>query len=184
MIEIMFQDLMPALGNIAHREFIFEAGASIFHLGDPVELVHFVQSGMIHLIRHQRDGGFLVLQRAGPGSILAEASLFSDHYHCDARAMAATQTFAVSQPDLRARISTNGEFAALWAARLSRDVQQARMQAEILTMKTVAARLDAWLASNGALPPKGGRTALAAEIGVSPEALYREIAKRGAGQPG
>jgi CRP/FNR family transcriptional regulator, dissimilatory nitrate respiration regulator len=57
-------------------------------------------------------------------------------------------------------------------------VQSARLRAEVLALKTVTARLDAWIAWNGPLPGKGKWMTIAGEIGVSPEALYREIAKR------
>lgn len=178
MILIMFDGMGPFLETFSQREFAFEAGDAVFHLGDPVRRIHFVRTGVIHLVRHQPDGASLVLQRAGPGSILAEAAMFSDRYHCDARAMTAARTFAISRADLRNRFSTDGAFAEMWASRLAHDVQQARLQAEILSMKTVAARLDAWLGWNGSMPNKGEWAALAAEIGVSPAALYREIAKR------
>ena len=52
-----------------------------------------------------------------------------------------------------------------------------RLRSEILGMKTVAERLDSWLAFNP-LPPKGQWAATADNIGVSPEALYRELARR------
>jgi hypothetical protein len=40
-------------------------------------------------------------------------------------------------------------------------------------------RLEAWLAWNdGVLPTKGAWKHLAEELGVSPEALYREITRR------
>jgi hypothetical protein len=45
-------------------------------------------------------------------------------------------------------------------------------------VRVLAPRLDTWLDWRGALPPKGDWLRLAAELGVSPEALYREIAKR------
>jgi hypothetical protein len=44
-------------------------------------------------------------------------------------------------------------------------------------MKTAAARLDGWMAWRGSLPRKGEWIGLAAQLGVSPEAVYREIAK-------
>jgi hypothetical protein len=48
-----------------------------------------------------------------------------------------------------------------------------------LSLKTVAERLEGWLIwRGGGLPPKGAWKDIAAEIGVSPEALYRELAKR------
>ncbi len=52
------------------------------------------------------------------------------------------------------------------------------MRSEIVALKTVAQRLDAWLTWHDAIPPKGECRALAFEIAVSPEALYRELGKR------
>jgi uncharacterized protein YjiS (DUF1127 family) len=47
-----------------------------------------------------------------------------------------------------------------------------------MSLKTVKAKLDAWLAWNdGKLPLKGTWKQLADDIGVSREALYREVAK-------
>lgn len=49
----------------------------------------------------------------------------------------------------------------------------------MLSLKTVAERLDAWTAANQGAPPiKGEWKTVAVEMGVSPEALYRELAKR------
>lgn len=68
---------------------VFGPGQFLFHLGDPVRVMHFVRNGTVHLIRHQSDGSALVLQKAEAGSILAEASLYADKYHCDAVASTA-----------------------------------------------------------------------------------------------
>ena len=49
---------------------------------------------------------------------------------------------------------------------------------ETLVRRTVADRLEGWLTLHDRhWPPKGEWNRLAAEIGVMPEALYREIAK-------
>lgn len=62
---------------------------------------------------------------------------------------------------------------------LGRELQSARLQAEILSLRTVAQRLDAWMAwKEGVFPGKGEWKSLASQLGVSPEALYREIARR------
>jgi len=179
MIAIMFADLDSFLGDLPFRTLAFEPGQSVFHLGDLVRMVHFVESGSIQLVRRQEDGSTLILQRAGPGSVVAEASLHSSAYHCDAVALGRATTRAYAKADLQERLRRDPNFSDAWTRRLGRELQSARLHAEILALKTVAQRLDAWLTSkDGAAPSKGEWKAVAGQLGVSPEALYREIAKR------
>jgi CRP/FNR family transcriptional regulator, dissimilatory nitrate respiration regulator len=111
------------------------------------------------------------------------ASVYSDRYHCDARAESDAVTWAVAQKDLRRRLDANPELSRDWARHLAHEVQRARLHAEILSLKTVAARRSAWLFWNGALPEKGQWHRIADEIGVTPEAFYRELAKRKRARP-
>ena len=105
--------------------------------------------------------------------------MYSDTYHCDAISISPTRTLAFDKADLRRRFLASPEFAEAWASALARELQRTRLQAEIVSLKTVAARLDAWIAWNESrLPPRGEWRHLASQIGVSPEALYREIGKR------
>lgn len=174
----MFEDLEPFLRDIARRELTLASGETAFFQGDPVRYVFFVIAGAVELVRHQASGSPLVIQRAGPGAILAEASLDSARYHCAAVAVAKSTLWAVSKKELLRRMADNSNLSLAFVRRLAHELQNARFQAEILSMKTVAARLDGWIAWRGSLPPKGEWVGLAAELGVSPEALYREIAKR------
>jgi CRP-like cAMP-binding protein len=178
MIAIMFEDLESHLIGTRRADRVFQAGETLFRAGDAVRTIHFVTDGVIELVRHQPGGAPLVLQRAARGSVLAEAALYSNRYHCDAVAKGAATTLAFRKSDLLRALADNSNFACAWARRLALDVQKARFQAEVLSLKTVAARLDAWISWHGKLPPKGDWLGLAAEIGVSPEALYRELAKR------
>ena len=75
-------------------------------------------------------------------------------------------------------LRSDSELTEAWAAHLARSVQRARMRAEIRSLKTVAERLDAWTAEHGDIPEKGQWHVLAAELSVSREALYRELARR------
>jgi len=59
-------------------------GEILFRQGDSVENVYVVQQGRIKLIRNTEDGNPVILQLAMAGDIIAEASLFSDAYHCAA----------------------------------------------------------------------------------------------------
>ena len=141
--------------------------------------MHFVLTGAIHLVRYQGDGSVLILQRAGPGSILAEASLYSGIYHCDAVAFGATDTRTYPKAGLKKLLAKSPEFSDVWANYLALELQRSRQRSEILSLRTVSERFDAWIAWNGGNSPEKGEWKLvASQIGVSPEALYREIAKR------
>lgn len=174
MIEIMFNHL----GSLHQSERVFAEGQYLFHRDDSVKFMFVIKTGSAHLIRHHRNGSAVVLQRAVPGSVLAEASLFTAAYHCDAIAATAVVALVISKAAMRQLFLTDQNFAKAWASHLASEVRNARLRSEILTLKTVAERLDAWLADRGQLPERGNWKAIAQDIGTSPEALYREIARR------
>ena len=179
MIVIMLRSIEPYLNGLRGRQQHFGNGRHLFHRGDPVTDMHFVMKGSIHLVRHQSDGSTLILQRAEPGSMLAEASLYSGTYHCDAVAFGAAATCVYTKASLKRQLAKSPQFSNIWANYLAQELQRSRLRSEILSLRTVAERLDAWTAWNGGgLSRKGEWKLVANQIGVSPEALYREISKR------
>ena len=84
MIRIMFENFAAHLVARADRQRTLDPGTYLFHQGDPVHFVFVVEDGLVELSRHQQDGALIILQRANSQKILAEASLYSDGYHCDA----------------------------------------------------------------------------------------------------
>ena len=179
MILIMLEPIEHHLRDLRARKHHFDGGQHLFHRGDPVTDLHVVLIGSIHLVRHQSDGSALIVQRAGPGSILAEASLYSDRYHCDAVAFGAADTKAYAKTSLKKLLLKSSEFSNVWASYLAQELQTSRLRSEILSLRTVAERLDAWITwTGGSFPVKGEWKLVAGQIGVSPEALYREVAKR------
>ena len=179
MITIMLRSIEPYLIGLRGRQQHFDNGRPLFHRGDPVTHMHLVTKGSIHLVRYQSDGSTLILQRAEAGSMLAEASLYSGTYHCDAVAFGAADTCVYTKASLKKLLAKSSQFSNIWANHLAQELQKSRLRSEILSLRTVAERLDAWTAWNGgSLPRKGEWKLVANQIGVSPEALYREIAKR------
>lgn len=153
-------------------------GESLFLTGAPVRSMYLVVAGAVDLVRHSDAGLRILLHRAGPGSVLAEASAYSEVYHCDGTAAGAALVRAVPVAWFRARLDGNPDLARAWAARLARGLQEARMQAALRSMRRVGERLEAWLAGGRPLPPRGQWQDLADSLGVTREALYRELAKR------
>jgi CRP-like cAMP-binding protein len=149
----------------------------VFRRGEPVRYLFVVESGLVHLVRYQEDGTPTVMQRAQPGDLVAEASMFATLYHCDAIAMTEASLRRLSMAAVRAMMETEPRFARACAEHLAHEVHRMRVRSEIMGMKRVSSRLDAWL-SLRTLPRKGEYGALADDIGVTREALYRELSRR------
>lgn len=167
------------LATLPHRTRDLDAGALLFERDDPVTSYFAVQSGEVHLLRRQEDGSRVILQRAFGGAVLAEASLMTQTYHCAAVGVEVAKLMVFDRREVRRLAETNPNVALSFTHHLTAEVQRARRRAEILALRKVSDRLAAWLVwQDGQLPDKGQWHRVASEIGVSPEALYRELAKR------
>jgi CRP/FNR family transcriptional regulator, dissimilatory nitrate respiration regulator len=147
MIRIMSSDLIERLVGLSHRTVDLAAEAALFRAGDRVTMLYLVIEGALRLERVTPLGARLILQRATAGEIMAEASCFADTYHCDGIAITPSRLSAVSLRTFREAWADPALIAA-FATHLAQRVQDARARAEILSLKTVQARLDAWLAIN------------------------------------
>jgi CRP-like cAMP-binding protein len=155
-----------------------QPGEPLFFAGDPVTQLALITEGRVHLLRRTVEGASVILQAAGPGDVLAEASCYSASYHCGAEAAQPSTVRLLPVSTFRAALRDDPDLAEVWAAYLAGSVQAARLCAEIRTLRKVSERVDAWLGEGRALPEKGQWQDLAAELGVTREALYRELARR------
>lgn len=179
MIPIMSASIFDRLFESATVERQYGAGANLFRAGDPVSSMFLIVSGEARLVRALPQGSVLTFQRAGPGAVIAEASLFAERYHCDGTVAVDTVARTLPAASIRETLLGKPELLLGLTGHLAEAIQRTRAQNEILTLRTVKERLDAWLAlSGGATPRKGAWRGVASEIGVSPEALYREMARR------
>jgi len=184
MIIIMLAEIFDILrdkgDNLDHRD----TGALLFARGDDVESFFMLEKGEVKLSRSLKNGKELVLHRARAPDIVAEASIYSLIYHCDAVCLMPCIVRRILISRFLTLIEGNIRLSSIWSAYLARSLQSARYRSEILTMKKVSDRLDAWLDwHSGNLPPRGEWKEIAAEIGVSPEAFYRELAARKKASP-
>ena len=178
MIVIMIGKFIDQLVAVADKQFQLDQGKYLFHRNDPVRMIFIVNEGLIELTRFQQHGTAIVLQQANKRTLLAEASIYSEQYHCDAIATLPSVVYGVPKDKFFKQMNDT-EFVSAWTKHLAEETQLARYRSEILSLKTVAERLDAWLDwHENQLPAKGQWKDLALQIGVSAEALYREIAKR------
>lgn len=182
MIAIMSSPGLHDLWDESAAERQLAAGEVLFRSGDTVRSIHRIAGGAVALIRPLPHGSDLIIQRAHAGTLLAEASIFAETYHCNAVALSPARVDSLPVTRVRAALRASPELAWSLAGYLAAELQKSRALTEIVSLKTVAARLDAWLGLTGeTLPPKGRWRELAAVLGVTPEAFYRELAGRRSG---
>ena len=149
----------------------------LFRREDTIRNIYLVEAGAVTLERSLSDGSALTLKRTEAGALLAEASLFAKHYHCDAVANEPSQLLMPPKTTILERLEKFPGSALALLAGTSKEVQRLRARVEILRLKRVADRLDAWLQFFDP-PEKGEWVGVAEAIGVTPSALYRELARR------
>ncbi len=153
-------------------------GARLFVAGRQPEYMYYVIQGEVVLERTGRQGETVILQRTRQGFI-GEASLQSERYHCDASALVPSDTVRLPVRQLRAAIESDPLFASRWIGMLNREVRRLRLQCERLSLHRVQDRLVHLLETEGRegrLTLDAGLKSIAAELGVSHEALYRCVA--------
>ena len=158
-----------------------EAGKALFHSGSKTVGLYEVLNGTVCLVRTDRSGREAILQKASAGDILAEASLFSSTYHCDAVARTAATVRLYPKAVLLAELQRDPKIAQAFAAMLARQVMTLRTRLEQRNIHSARDRVRHFLAINA---DPGGRTVslsgtlkdIAAELGLTHEALYRTLA--------
>jgi len=154
------------------------AGEAVFRLGTPPTRMLFVLEGEVRLVRISPGGAEIVLQRTSSG-FLAEASLESARYHCDAIAAADSRLLAFPIGAFRDALRRDEGFRTFWIARLAREVRMLRSQNERLALRSAAERIEHYIEAEGEqgrLELNRSRKAWAAELGLTHEVLYRTLA--------
>lgn len=153
-----------------------QSGDHLFRRGAKVSHAYLIREGELGLVRFLADGGALTLSHARAGSLVAEASLFSDRYHCDGICNGVCEVASLPRQLEIERLEANGQtLAAL--AQAAHEVQNLRTRLEINRHRSLRTRLDAYLEIYGQ-PETGTWVRVADWIGVTPAALYRELAAR------
>ena len=157
-------------------------GQVLFHSGSKSNGLYEVVSGTVRLVRTDRSGREAVLQIACAGDSLAEASLFSSSYHCDAIATTEAVVRLYPKALLLADLQRDPEIAKSFAAILARQVMTLRMRLERRNIHSARDRVRHFLTVNAGADARtvvlpGTIKELAADLGLTHEALYRTLAR-------
>jgi CRP-like cAMP-binding protein len=162
-----------------------KAGQTLFRRGQRTLGFYEVISGSVRLVRVDRAGREAVLHVAAAGETLAEASLFAPAYHCDAIAVAAAMVRLYPKALVLGEFERNPEAAQAFMAMLARQVMNLRTRLEQRNIHSARDRIWHYLALNTGADGRtvkltGTLKTLAAELGLTHEALYRTLAEMGA----
>ena len=174
------EDWLPTTARAAAVERKLKAGETLFRLGDKTVGLYEVVVGRVRLGRVDRSGHETVIYVAGAGETVAEASLFSPVYHCDA--VASTEARVRLYPRSAVLAAMNDRKAAqAFAATLARQVMTLRTRLEQRNIRSARERVRHYLALNAGADGRsvaltGTLKEAAAELGLTHEAFYRTLA--------
>lgn len=175
------QDWLPAAVRAAAIERKLAAGEALFRLGDKTRGFCEVVSGRVRLSRVDRSGREVVLHVAGPGETIAEASLFSSDYHCDAIASTRATVRIYPKQAMLAAFDKDRKAAQVFTAMLARQVMNLRTRIEQRNIRSARDRVRHFLTLSAGddgrtVSLRGTLKDAAAELGLTHEALYRALA--------
>jgi CRP-like cAMP-binding protein len=176
----LFSDL-----GIRSSERVLKPGQTLFRAGQRTIGAYQVASGRVRLARVDRSGRETVLYTAGSGEMIAEASLFSTVYHCDAIASTPAEVHLYPKDAVLAAFQHNPQAAKSFMTRLARQVMDLRTRMELRNIHSARDRVRHYLALNVGsdgvtVALRGSLKELAAELGLTHEALYRTLARMAA----
>lgn len=175
-------DWIPATIRPGAGERFLRAGQTLFRSGEKTVGLYEVIDGKVRLVRFDRSGREAVLQVASAGDVLAEASLFSATYQCDAIAMTQAAVRLYPKAILVAELERDPKLLQTFAAKLAQQVMTLRTRLERRNIHSARDRVRHYLAVKAGadgrtVSPSGTLKDLAAELGLSHEALYRTLAR-------
>ena len=161
------------------------AGQMLFDQGDVAVGVYEVVSGKVRQARVDPEGRDVVVGIAGPGEMIAEASLFSRTHDCAATAVTNAVVRLYRKAFLLAQLERDPQAALSFMATLVEQILNLRIRLERRSIPSARDRVRHYLTSNA-----GGRERtvalpstlkdLAVELGLTHETLYRTLSEMSA----
>jgi len=173
--------LLPASIRDHARARELAIGETLFRQGEKTYALFEIERGRVRLVRHTGASRVVVLHTGRAGELLAEAALFAATYHCDAVAAVASRVRVYPKHELLAAFRADPLVGERFMAVLAREIHVLRARLEERNIRSARERVLHHLAlTAGAdgrtMALEGTLMDLAAEIGLTHEALYRTLA--------
>ena len=172
------EDAMPR-GSVR----VIELGRdqALFRQGDAPPGLPLLHGGRIAMIRWTEAGRSVRIHVAGAGETFAEASLFANACHCDAIAEAPSVVRLLPRAEVLDVFARRPDLARSMTEHLAHQLMRARRLLELRAITPLArrllVRLEELAGPDGRLPPHVRLISVAADLGVTPPALYRALAR-------
>ncbi|WKA58456.1 Crp/Fnr family transcriptional regulator [Planococcus shenhongbingii] len=119
-------DELKELLSIRHMIKEYKKGAYLFREGDTVKGIYLIRSGKVQIGKITPDGRELTLRICGPGQLVGEVTIFSDHplYMLDAKAIEDVVCIKIAIEDLEDALLENSRLAVAFMKWMGIDQQK------------------------------------------------------------
>jgi CRP-like cAMP-binding protein len=170
----LFAEARTIKKSLAKGEFLFQKGDAATHL-------YTVLNGCVRMVRYSLEGDAIVIHTARSGGGLAEASLFSDIYHCDAEAVLPSTVACYDKTIILSILRDSPEKSLACIALFARQVRNLRALLEVRSIRSAPDRVLHHLmlqadSETMTVIIAGTVKDMAQDLGMAHETLYRTLA--------
>ncbi len=181
-MDLSIPDSLPTKLRMAATYRNSVTGQVLFHRRDEAQSVFAVQTGRLRLVRYTSEGKLVILQIVRNGESFAESALFSDLYGCDAVAETPSRVIVYPKQVLLTVLREQPDLAESFMSRLAGKNQFLKDRLELQSIRSARERVLQYLLhtlQTGETTVNFDRPIkdIAAELGLTPEALYRTLAQ-------
>lgn len=154
---------------------------SLFLQDQKIKKFYFLRQGVLKLVRSTIEGEQSIMHVAYAGEFIAEASLFSEKYHCFAIAESESEIISYNKADFLAYLDTSSSAMLSLLKTFAQQVRDLRVINEIKNINSAKQRILAYLSNakdgNNVIQLSISLKDTAYKIGLAHETFYRELKK-------
>ncbi len=151
----------------------------LFDQGARVQRMHLIVDGRVKLIRHLAEGDDVVLHVATAGEMIAEASFFSETYHCNAIVDKPSEILHIGRDLALKMILSDSQTSLDVMSLFAKQIRDLRGLHELRNIRSAQSRILAYLATQasptGKIELNMSLRDMAYKLGLAHETLYRSL---------
>lgn len=165
--------------ELKSKELFLVKGENLFFQGSPVINLYYIKTGKLKLVRNTIEGGEVLLHLALSGETIAEASLFSNEYHCSAISDSVSEILVYKKVELLLHLEKHPAAMKGLLKIFAQQVRDLRAISEIKNVNSAKERILSFIRyemnQNKEVHLEISLKDIAYKIGLAHETLYREL---------